>query len=163
MTYRKQFVVRWSECDANGHLRSTAYSEYGIETRICFLAENGFPYAKFVEHAIGPVIQTEEIAYLREQRLGDTIEVDFKALGTSADGSRFKLSHDFRTPKGRHLARIVITGGWMDLRRRRLTTPPEELLRAVNSLERGEVFERLANARNHGEPLSASPTLPDES
>ncbi len=147
MSYTKHFVVRWSECDANGHLRNTAYSEYGIETRMRFLAENGFPYARFVEHAIGPVIQREEIDYLHELSLGDAVEVDFKGLGISPDGARFKLSHDFQTPGGRKVARIVITGGWMDLRRRRLTSPPQDLSRIISSLARGESYQELPNAR----------------
>ncbi len=146
MAYTRQFTVRWSECDANGHLRNTGYSEYGIETRMSFLAEHGFPYARFVEHALGPVIQREEIDYLHELHLGDAVEVDFKGLGTSPDGARFKLSHDF-LKGGRKVARIVITGGWMDLRHRRLTSPPEELIRILGSLERGEAFEDLPNAR----------------
>jgi len=147
MVYCKQFVVRWSECDANGHLRNTAYSEYGIETRLSFLTDNGFPYARFVDHAIGPVIQREEIDYRHELHLGDTVEVDFRALGTSPDGARFKLCHDFQAPGGRKVARIVITGGWMDLRRRKLTSPPENLRRILSSLERGEIFEELPNAK----------------
>jgi acyl-CoA thioester hydrolase len=146
MAYTKQFTVRWSECDANGHLRNTGYSEYGIETRMSFLAENGFPYARFVEHALGPVIQREEIDYLHELHLGDVVEVDFKALGASPDGARFKLSHDFQKA-GRRVARIVITGGWMDLRHRRLAPPPEELIRILGTLEKGEPYEELPNAK----------------
>lgn len=142
MPFSKQFVVRWSECDANGHLRNTAYSEYGIETRMAYLAENGFPYAKFVEHAIGPVIQREEIDYLSELHLGDTVEVDLRGLGQSPDGTRFRLSHDF-TRQGRKVARIVIAGGWMDLRRRRLAPPPDGLRRILAALDRGEPYEEL--------------------
>jgi acyl-CoA thioester hydrolase len=29
--YTKTFTVRWADCDANGHLRSTGYSDYAIE------------------------------------------------------------------------------------------------------------------------------------
>ncbi|HTP25085.1 MAG TPA: thioesterase family protein [Anaeromyxobacteraceae bacterium] len=150
MVYKKHFVVRWSECDANGHLRNTGYSEYGIETRMSFLAENGFPYAWLVGHVIGPVIQREETDYLHELHMGEGIDVDFKGLGLSPDGARFKLCHDFWTLEGRKMARIVITGGWMDLRRRRLTSPPEDLLRLISSLEREEAYAELPNARKRG-------------
>ncbi|HET6437068.1 MAG TPA: acyl-CoA thioesterase [Anaeromyxobacter sp.] len=143
MAYRKSFVVRWSECDANGHLRNTAYSEYAIETRMGFLAENGFPYGRFKEAALGPVIQREEIDYLRELHLGDTVELDFKALGTSPEGGRFKLAHDFYGSGGERVARIVIRGGWLDLRTRKLRAPPDDLLRVVNLLERVEPWEEL--------------------
>ena len=143
MPYRKQFVIRWSECDLNGHVRNTAYSEFGIETRVSFLAEHGFGYARFVEHGIGPVIQREEIDYLQELHLGDAIEVDFKALGMSPDGGRFRLAHEIWAPGEKRVARIVIQGGWLDLRRRRLTAPPVDLMAVMSSLERGAPWEEL--------------------
>lgn len=147
MGYRKQFVIRWSECDLNGHVRNTAYSEFGIETRLSCLAEQGFGYAQLVEHGIGPVIQREEIDYFHELHLGDAIEVDFKALGASPEGGRFKFSHEFWLPGGKRVARIVIHGGWLDLRRRRLTAPPPVLQRVMESIDRGETFEQLPPIR----------------
>jgi acyl-CoA thioester hydrolase len=152
MAYRKTFSIRWSECDVNGHLRNTAYSEYGIETRMSFLSDNGFPWPRFLEAGMGPVIQREELDYFHELHLGDTVEVDFKALGSSPEGGRFKLSHDFYKPGGRHVARIVIRGGWLDLRRRKLTAPPEDLRRAISTLERGEPWEELPPIKGHRAP-----------
>ncbi len=143
MSYRKSFVIRWSECDANGHLRNTAYSEFAIETRLGYLTENGFPWPWFVERGLGPVLLREEIDYLRELHLGEKIEVDFKMLGTSPEGGRFKLSHDIYKESGKHAAHLVIRGGWLDLEQRRLTAPPEELARAMSSLERGDPWEDL--------------------
>jgi acyl-CoA thioester hydrolase len=143
MAYRKSFVIRWSECDANGHLRNTVYSEYGVETRLSYMAEIGCPWSRMVENGFGPVIQREEIDYFHELRLGETVEVDLKALGTSPEGGRFKLSHDFYKAGGKHVARIVLRGGWLDLLRRRLTAPPGDVREALASLERGETFEEL--------------------
>ena len=147
MSYRKQFTIRWFECDLNGHVRNTAYSEFGIDTRLSYVAEQGFGYARLVELGIGPVIQREEIDYLAELYLGDTIEVDFKALGASPEGGRFKLSHDFYAANGKRVARIVLLGGWLDLRRRRLTAPPPELARVMDAIERGEPYEELKPIR----------------
>jgi len=147
MAYRKQFTIRWSECDLNGHVRNTAYSEFGIDTRVSFLAEHGFGYARFVEHGIGPVIQREELDYFHELHLGDAVEVDFKALGFSPEGGRFKLAHDVYLPNGKRVARIVLLGGWLDLRHRRLTTPPPELARVMDAIERGAPFEELPPIR----------------
>ncbi len=143
MVYRKSFVVRWSECDLNGHMRNTAYSEYGIETRVGFLADGGFPVARFAELGIGPVIQREEIDYLQELRLGEAVEVDLKALGTSPEGARFKLAHDFFARGGTRVARIVLLGGWLDLRRRKLTAPPPDLHQLMLGLDQDPPFEAL--------------------
>ena len=81
--YAKTFTVRWADCDVNGHMRNTAYSEYAIDVRMAFLAEHGFGFEQFVASGFGPVLLREEIDYLRELKLGDTVEVDFTQLGLS--------------------------------------------------------------------------------
>jgi len=125
-------------------MRNTAYSEYAIDVRIAFLSEHGFAFDEFVASGIGPVLLREELDYLRELRLGDSVEVDFTQLGQSADGSRFKLQHDFTKPNGKPAARIVLELGWMDLRSRRLAPPPEPLRRAMGLVPRGEGWAELA-------------------
>jgi acyl-CoA thioester hydrolase len=147
MRFTKIFVVRWSECDVNGHARNTAYSEYGIETRVGYLAEHGFSFARMNELGIGPVLLREEIDYLRELRLGDTVEVDCTQLGLSPDGARFKLAHDLWRPGGKKVARIVLLGGWLDPRARKLRPPPEELRKAMASMPAGEPYEELPPLR----------------
>jgi acyl-CoA thioester hydrolase len=139
----QRFVVRWSECDANGHLRNTAYSEYCIETRLRYLAELGYPHEWFKGHSIGPVILREELDYLREVKLGDEVVVDVRALGLSPDGARFRLSHRLRRPGGEPVAQLVLLGGWLDLGRRKLTPPPEELQRAMVSMPRADPYQEL--------------------
>src|SRR6266508_1369445 len=101
MRYTKIFIVRWSDCDVNGHMRNTAYSEYGIETRLGYLAEHGFPWARFAELGLGPVILREELDYFRELRLGETVEVDFTQLGLSPDGRRWRVQHELWRPGGK--------------------------------------------------------------
>ena len=141
--YAKTFTVRWADCDVNGHMRNTAYSEYAIDVRIAFLSEHGFGFDQFVASGFGPVLLREEIDYLRELKLGDTVEVDFKQLGVSADGSRFRLQHDYTKANGKAAARLVLEGGWMDMRVRRLAPPPDALRRAFGSAPRGEGFAEL--------------------
>jgi acyl-CoA thioester hydrolase len=149
MRYARTFAVRWSECDQNGHLRNTTYSEYGIETRIGYMADSGFPITKLREAGIGPVIMREEIDYLREVHLGDAIEVDFQRLGLSPDGARWRLAHDFRRGDER-VARIVLLGGWLDLRKRRLTPPLHDMARVFERLDAGEPYQDLPPLKRQG-------------
>ncbi|HUL60856.1 MAG TPA: acyl-CoA thioesterase [Anaeromyxobacteraceae bacterium] len=143
MGYSKTFTVRWADCDANGHMRNTAYSEYAIEVRIGFLSEHGFGFEQFVAANLGPVLLREEIDYQREVRLGQTVAVDFTALGLSADGSRFKLAHDFQRGDGKAAGRIVLWGGWMDLGARRIVPPPPALLAAIQAVPRAPGWQEL--------------------
>jgi acyl-CoA thioester hydrolase len=141
--YAKIFIVRWADCDVNGHMRNTAYSEYAIDARIGYLAENGWPFQKFEEMGFGPVLLREEIDYLRELRLGDTVEVDFTQLGLSPDGARFKLAHDFWKPGGKKAGRLVLSGGWLGLETRKLIVPPDGLTEAFRKVPKGEGWEEL--------------------
>lgn len=145
--YSKTFTVRWADCDANGHMRNTSYSEYAIDVRMAYLAERGFPFEKMVESKLGPVILHEALDYLREVRLGQTVEVDLGLVGLSPDGSRFKFEHDIWLPGRNKAARIVLAGGWMDLEKRKLRLPPDDLLRVLLETPRAEGFEELKGLR----------------
>jgi len=97
--YAKTFTVRWADCDVNGHMRNTSYSEYAIDTRMAYLAENGFPFEKFVESGIGPVLLHESIDYLREVPLGGTLEVVSPDGGGTRLTATFPLSPDPEAPE----------------------------------------------------------------
>jgi acyl-CoA thioester hydrolase len=145
--FASTFTVRWSDCDANGHLRNTCYSEYTIETRMAFLATRGFGLAQFKEYGMGPVLLREEVDYLRECHMGEVLRVDLLMLGLSPDGARFKLGHQISKAGGKVAARLVVSGGWMDLAQRRLAPPPPVLKSIWDEAERAEPFEVLRPAR----------------
>lgn len=147
MRYTRISIVRWSDADVNGHMRNTSYSEYATDVRMSYLADRGWPHAHFEEARIGPVLLREELDYLRELRLGDTVEVDLTCTGLSADGSRFRLAHDFWRPGGKKVARVAVTGGWLDLATRRLVVPPDELRGIFAGMPRGEGFEELPDLK----------------
>ncbi len=145
--FTRHFTVRWSDCDANGHLRNTCYSEYAVEVRMAFLAQHGFGLPEFRAHGVGPVLLREEIDYLRECHMGEEVSVDFTVLGCSPDDARFKVAHQVAKPGGKTAARLVVHGGWLDLATRRLRPPPPELKAVWDRIERVEPFEVLPPLR----------------
>jgi acyl-CoA thioester hydrolase len=145
--YEKTYLVRWADCDMNGHLRNTCYSEYCIDTRVAFLTEHGFPPVRYQELGFGPVLLREEIDYLRELRLGETFRVDVKTLGLSPDCGKFRFAHAVLRVDGVVAGKVTVLGGWMDLRTRRLGAPPEELRQALRAAPRAEEFQELTPFR----------------
>ena len=137
------FTVRWSECDANGHVRNTAYSEYAIEVRLAYLSARGYGYDQMRRDGVGPVVTREEIDYLRECHLGEALTMDFTVLGLSAEGTRFRMGHELVKTDGTLAARLVVHGGWLDLAARRLVPPPAALRSVMEGVPRGETFELL--------------------
>jgi acyl-CoA thioester hydrolase len=150
MSFSRTFKLRWSDADANGHVRHTVYPELGAEVRLAWLAEGGFDWRRFREAGLGPVLLREEIDYLREVRLGEEVTVDLEALGISPDGGRWRLRHQVRTIGGELAARVVVSGGWLDLDARRLAVAPAALLVVLRGAPRAAEYEELPPLRRRG-------------
>lgn len=149
-SYEKTFVVRWADCDMNGHLRNTGYSEYCIDARVAYLSDRGFPPTRYAELGFGPVILREEIEYLRELRIAEEFRVDVRMQGLSPECARFKFAHVLTRHDGVVAGKLSLLGGWMDLRTRRLSAPPPQLQEVMRTAPRVESFEELPPLRSRG-------------
>jgi acyl-CoA thioester hydrolase len=129
--------------DFNGHMANRAYLDLAGDVRLSFLADHGFPPTEFRRLAIGPVIRKDELEYFREVGLHETVTVTYMALAMSADASRFVVENEIWTASGERAATIRSTGGWLDLRARKLVAPPPELLAALRQLPRSAEFQEI--------------------
>ena len=90
----QRFVIQWRDLDANGHMRNTAYLDYATQARFAFFATHGFPLSEFRQLSLGPITLRDEITYVREVHMLETIESRLHATNWSDDGSRFRLVND---------------------------------------------------------------------
>lgn len=141
--YTKEFEIRWSDVDANGHLANSAYVNYMSHTRVGFLKESGLSIKQLVDHGIGPIIFSEQIYYFKESFLGETIDVGLLVSGLSENGMFFKFEHNFYNKEGKHLATCDVIGSWIDLKKRKLTTLPKEFHDKLMSSKKSENFKYL--------------------
>lgn len=141
--FERTLYARWGDMDFNGHMKNTAYLDASADVRMMFFAANGFSMREFEQRRIGPVILRDELEYFRELRLLEPVRVTLEASGMSADGSKFRLVNQFYCKDGTRAVRVTSTGGWLDLGRRKLTVPPEELLRVMAQIDRTDGFEVL--------------------
>ena len=141
--YAKEFLAGWGTMDFNGHLANTAYLDLAADVRMSFFAEHGFPPGEFRRIALGPVVRKDEVEYFREVGLHDLVTVTHAAAAMSADGARFVLENEVWSPSGELAARIRSTGGWLDLRARRLAPPPPALRAALELVPRTPDFVEL--------------------
>jgi len=142
--YAKEFIAGWGTMDFNGHMANTAYLNLAADVRMAFFAEHGFPPSEFRRLALGPVIRKEELEYFREVGLHDTVTVTYAVLAMSADGARFVVENEIWSASGERAATVRSTGGWLDLRARKLVAPPPTLLAAFAEVPRGAGFVELA-------------------
>lgn len=139
-TVEKEIEVRWQDCDPNRHVRHSAYYDYGAHTRIRYFAAIGLGADKMYALQIGPVLFKEECTFIRELTLEDNLRVNILKGTISPDGSRWVLHHEMFNDKGEKCAHLTVTGAWMDLKLRKLTIPPTELIEAYKQLPEGECY-----------------------
>ena len=141
--FAKEFLAGWGTMDFNGHMGNTAYLNLAADVRMAFFAEHGFPPSEFRRLALGPVVKKEEIEYFREIGLHDTVTVTYALLSMSADGARFTVENEIWTGSGERAAVVRSTGGWLDLRARKLVSPPTELFAVFAQVPRAPCFVEL--------------------
>nr|WP_321232690.1 acyl-CoA thioesterase [uncultured Psychroserpens sp.] len=141
--YKKDFEIRWSDIDANGHLANSAYTNFMSHTRMGFFIAYGFSMQELSKFGIGPVVFYEHTYYYKESFIGQPITVSLELSGISDDGMFFKFEHNFYNHKGEHLASSDMLGAWIDLKTRKLTVLPAELLILSDKFPKTESFKIL--------------------
>ncbi|HEY1138949.1 MAG TPA: thioesterase family protein [Lysobacter sp.] len=141
--YAREFFAGWRTMDFNSHMANTAYLDLAADVRMTFFAEHGFPPAEFRRLGLGPVIRKDEIEYFREVGLCETVTVTYAMRAMSADGARFVLENEIWRADGQRAAKVLSTGGWLDLQARKLIAPPQALLDAFVQVPRSAEFVEL--------------------
>ena len=125
--FTREFIAGWGTMDFNGHMANTAYLDFAADARLAFFAQHGFPASEFRRLGIGPVIRRDEIEYFREIGLHERVTVTVSAAALSGDGARFVFENELWIGGGERAARVRSSGGWLDLRARKLVAPPDAL------------------------------------
>ena len=141
MSFKVTFPTRWSDFDPNNHMRHTAYNDYAAESRVRLFNAYGLSLTAFNKLNIGPVLFKEETIFLKEISLSDDIVVEVFLKGVSEKGERFKLHHKIFRGDGKLAAEINIYAAWLDLLKRKLITPPDIVIKAINKLTKTDDFE----------------------
>lgn len=132
--------LRWSDFDANFHLRHSAYYDFGAMCRIGYLAEAGLNESVFREYGFGPVLFKEECVFRREIKLADQVSVTGELLSCRPNGTRFHIRHRFLKSDNTEAAVLNVWGDWIDFSTRKLLVPPAFLTEKMNSLPRHPEF-----------------------
>src|SRR5688572_26597455 len=104
--FLKPMQIRWSDIDANRHLRHSVYYDYGAAMRMMFLSERGPTTKKLEEFQIGPILLREEAIFRREILFEDPITIDVELVKTTPDFGRWSLRHNIM--KGENVLAAII-------------------------------------------------------
>jgi len=122
--YKKIIEVRWADCDANRHMRHTAYSDMCAHTRVSFLQYIGMNDVWFKESNLSPVIFKEQTEYFAEMFMGEeaTITVEL-GEDTGSEKSVCWINNVYKKD-GTLAAKHQVVVGWMDLGLRKIAKLP---------------------------------------
>lgn len=151
--FYKEFEVRWSDLDANRHLANSAYMNFMSHTRMAYLQSHGFHYEEMAAMNIGPVIFREDLFYFKEVMGGQKVFVTLELKGLSNDGMFFEFLHGMYNKEGEQHLRAELMGAFIDLKSRKLTTLPNDLIKKTfDDLQKTENFRVLTkeDTRAHG-------------
>lgn len=143
MSFTVQFTTRWADFDANIHMRHTAYNDYAAEVRLRYFKKFNITIADFAKENIGPILFEENTKFLKEIHLGENITANLKIIGMSANGERWKMQHEVFNEVGKLSAIITVYGAWLDLKKRKLTTPPKHFFEAFATADKAENFQEI--------------------
>lgn len=152
--------IRWSDIDANRHLANSAYLNFMSHTRLVEMNKAGITQDILAEHNLGPVVFYENIFYFKEVLPDQSVYVDIKLKGLSADYLFFQFEQNLYDEQGQHMANYEMLGSWIDMKERKLKSIPDELAILFNHIDRTEDFKILSkeDTRKFGKrPQSISP------
>ena len=143
--FKQTVQIRWSDIDANRHLRHSVYYDYGASMRMSALTARGLSMKKLEELMIGPVLFREEAIFKREILFDDVITIDVEVVRARQDFGRWSLRHHFIKSNGTLAAIINIDGAWIDLVKRRLAVPDPFIIHVFEQFPKAADFELLPN------------------
>ncbi len=142
--FEMTIVTRWSDIDANQHMRNTAYSELSTYVRSEWLASRGFGIRELMEINFSTIIFEDSTKYVKEVFLGEHITVNIKSVGYKHDGSQWHVRHTFRR-SGTVVAIHDVKGAWLDVAARRIAAPPAGLMKAATNLPRTSDYAEIVS------------------
>ena len=132
--------VMWSQIDSNNHLRHSAYADFGAQARLQILEAIGFSSAVLEELKIGPILFREELIYMREIRMNETIKITCELTKCRVDGSRWSFKQGVFKEDGTQAAIINVDGAWINVIKRKLCGLPNVLADAFMNIPHSKDF-----------------------
>jgi acyl-CoA thioester hydrolase len=139
-TFSLQLQVRWSDIDANRHLRHSVYYDFGALCRMEMLTQIGLSTKKLEELGIGPILFREEAIFKREIVFEDRIRITTEIISASEDYGRWSIRHQILKGDDTLAATLNVDGAWIDLNKRKLAVPDEYVQNVFSQIPKAADF-----------------------
>lgn len=137
----EKFNFRWSDIDANMHIKNTAYNDLFIQHRLSLLVKMGFGMPEFKKIGMGPMIIHEHLYYLKEVRADSEVYIDMYLKGNSEDWKYMQFAQHLYNNKGELSCFLDLTLSLLDIRERKLALPPAEMIKGLKQLKKTDDYK----------------------
>lgn len=148
LTFQKIYImysipiqIRWADIDANNHLRHSVYYDFGAMCRMKFMSDYGLTMKRLEELKVGPIILREEAVFKKEVHFHDLITLSVSIYKAKKDFTRWSLIHHLTKADGTVATIMTIDGAWLDLEKRKISVPNQEVISVFNQFPKSENFE----------------------
>lgn len=138
-----KIAVRWSDLDANMHVRHSVYYDWTDFARLTFFADIGLTLNVFYDNNLGPVIFREEGIFHREILPTDNVEIKIFLLKSTIDFRKWTILHEIWKNDEILAATIIVDGSWIDTKLRKVKAPDSSLAEMLGAIPKHEQFERI--------------------
>lgn len=138
-----KIAVRWSDLDANMHVRHSVYYDWTDFARLTFFADIGLTLNVFYDNNLGPVIFREEGIFHREILPTDNVEIKIFLLKSTIDFRKWTILHEIWKNDETLAATIIVDGSWIDTKLRKVKAPDSSLAEMLGAIPKHEQFERI--------------------
>ena len=132
--------IRWSDIDANMHLRHSVYYDWGAFCRIEFLNSHKLTMDAMRQLQIGPIIFREECVFRKEIKPEDKPTIDLLLGKAKKDFSRWTIKHRIMKEGNILCATLTVEGAWINVKERKLAVPSEFVQNVFAIMPRDENF-----------------------
>jgi acyl-CoA thioester hydrolase len=133
--------VRWSDIDANRHLRHSVYYDYGALSRMEILSRIGLTTARLEELGIGPILFREEAVFRKEVVFEDRIRITTELVKAYPDFSRWSIRHHILKEDESLAAILNLDGAWIDMQKRKLAIPDDFVQSIFDKIPKSKEFQ----------------------
>jgi len=124
---KKKIIVTDKYIDQNGHVGEAGYLSIAIDALWEFNKDIGTSQ-KFLELSCAPVTFSSQIDYLKEVFEHEEIEFKIEKLTPPEDKRKWVRKIQIFKSTGELAVKILADGAWFDLKTRKITTPPNEIM-----------------------------------
>ena len=129
MSFSYQVEIKEHHLDSYQHVNNATYLALYEEARWELITQKGYGYDVVHKTGLGPVILEFNLKFFKELNLREVIKITVELI--SYEGKIFKLKQQMIKSDNSVASEIILTGGFFDLKLRKLILPNEQWLQAI--------------------------------